>query len=68
MLNSEIIPEKPDDIVITGISGCFPKSNSVLELEQNLKDRLDLIDGENSLFIDPSLFFVISNRSRSYTN
>ncbi|XP_065336360.1 fatty acid synthase-like [Cloeon dipterum] len=35
--------EKPDDIVITGMSGRFPESNSVYEFRDNLYNKVDMI-------------------------
>lgn len=37
-----------DDIVISGISGRFPSSNNVLEFENNLFKKVDMIDDDET--------------------
>ena len=32
-----------DDIVITGISGCFPESENVYQFQDNLINKVDMV-------------------------
>jgi fatty acid synthase, animal type len=36
-----------DEVVITGLAGCFPGSDNVDELRNNLFDKVDLVSEEN---------------------
>ena len=36
-----------DDIVITGIAGCFPESENVYQFRDNLYNKVDMVTGED---------------------
>ncbi|CAH0713521.1 unnamed protein product, partial [Brenthis ino] len=40
-------PPPGDEVLITGISGYFPDSNSVIHLQENLFNKVDLISGDD---------------------
>ncbi|XP_047538559.1 fatty acid synthase-like [Vanessa atalanta] len=40
-------PDPGDEVFITGISGCFPNSESVVHLQENLFNKVDLISDDN---------------------
>ncbi|XP_046964411.1 fatty acid synthase-like [Vanessa cardui] len=40
-------PDPGDEVYLTGISGYFPNSESVIHLQENLFNKLDLISGDN---------------------
>ncbi|KAM3963796.1 fatty acid synthase-like [Aphomia sociella] len=40
-------PQPGDEVYITGISGYFPDSDSVMHLQENLFNKVDLISGDN---------------------
>lgn len=42
---NQSIEERPEDIVITGISGLFPESKNIQELENHLKNKKHLVTG-----------------------
>jgi fatty acid synthase len=48
MCRVNVDPE--DEIVISGISGRFPRSHNVAELSYNLYNKIDMLDGTNSRF------------------
>lgn len=37
------VTEPGEEVVITGISGRFPESNNIIELKNNLMNKVDLI-------------------------
>jgi fatty acid synthase, animal type len=45
---SENEKKNNDDIVISGISGRFPKSNNMYEFEYNLYNKVDMVDDAES--------------------
>jgi len=36
-----------DDIVITGIAGCFPESENVYQFRDNLYNKVDMVTGDD---------------------
>lgn len=42
--------EKPDDVVISGISGVFPGSKDMIELETNLRNKVNLVQSKYTLY------------------
>jgi acyl transferase domain-containing protein len=36
-------PPNGDDIVITGIAGCFPESENVYQFQDNLYNKVDMV-------------------------
>lgn len=42
---NQSIEERPEDIVITGISGLFPESKNLQELENHLRNKTHLVTG-----------------------
>ncbi len=43
MENSTVIDENPNDVVVTGISGVYPGSKNIVELENHLRNKVNLI-------------------------
>lgn len=43
-----IFPDTDDEIVISGISGRFPSSANVAELAQNLYNKVDMVDDDET--------------------
>ena len=46
-MRNKIIEVMSEDIVITGISGRFPESDSIDEFANNLYNRVDMITEDN---------------------
>ncbi|CAH0677167.1 unnamed protein product [Chilo suppressalis] len=44
-------PLSGDEVVITGMSGIFPKSNSVMEFMENLYNKVDMVSSEDPRWI-----------------
>ena len=36
-----------DDIVITGVAGCFPESENVYQFQDNLFNKVDMVTGDD---------------------
>lgn len=40
--------DSPDDVVVSGLSGRYPKSNNVAEFAFNLYNKIDMVDDEET--------------------
>lgn len=54
------VTEPGEEVVITGISGRFPESRNIIELKNNLMNKVDLITDNSSRWVQ-------GNRNLIYT-
>jgi fatty acid synthase len=52
------IHDDPDDIVISGISGKFPNSDSMKELQDNLLNKVDLGSDDERRWLHGSIHWL----------